>query len=109
MRAAPAVNMSASIRLRRRTFLGVAGAVALSACKSKGAPSDAPKEGAMALPPPNASTMPRRALGKTGVEVSLVGLGGYHVGNVKDDAEAVRMVQTAIDRGLNHPHRFGIV
>jgi aryl-alcohol dehydrogenase-like predicted oxidoreductase len=40
-------------------------------------------------------------LGNTGVSVSMVGLGGYHIGSVKDDAEAVRMVRTALDRGLN--------
>lgn len=44
--------------------------------------------------------IPRRQLGKTGVEVSLVGLGGYHLGIVKDDADALKMVHSAIDRGL---------
>src|SRR5436190_17465692 len=83
----------------RRAFLG--GALALTACK-KTAPKDAPKEGATGLAPANvtASQMPQRVLGKTGVKVSLVGLGGYHIGIPKEDEEAIRIVRTAIDRGV---------
>ena len=83
----------------RRAFLG--GALALAACK-KTPPRDAPKEGQAGLaPPPTTSTqMPQRPLGQTGVKVSLIGLGGYHLGIPKDDAEAVRIIRTAIDRGV---------
>jgi aryl-alcohol dehydrogenase-like predicted oxidoreductase len=45
--------------------------------------------------------IPRRRLGKTGLKVSIVGLGGWHMGIQKDPAESVRLVQTAIDRGIN--------
>src|SRR5262245_7484762 len=41
-----------------------------------------------------------RTLGKTGESVSLIGLGGHHVGRPKEDAEAVRLVRTAVDRGI---------
>ena len=44
--------------------------------------------------------MPTRPFGKTGEEVSLLGLGGYHVGVVKDDEEAVRLVRESIDLGV---------
>jgi aryl-alcohol dehydrogenase-like predicted oxidoreductase len=44
--------------------------------------------------------MPRRNLGATGLSVSIVGLGGFHIGMPKDDAEAIRMIRTAIDRGV---------
>lgn len=47
------------------------------------------------------ATMPRRALGKTGVNVSIVGLGGYHLGLVKEEAEAIRIVRSALDRGVS--------
>jgi aryl-alcohol dehydrogenase-like predicted oxidoreductase len=85
--------------LLRRSFLG--GMVALAACK-KAAPRDAPKEGTVPLAPPDVTKneMPQRTLGKTGVKVSLVGLGGYHIGIPKDDGEAVRIIRTAIDRGV---------
>jgi predicted aldo/keto reductase-like oxidoreductase len=42
-----------------------------------------------------------RKLGRTGEEVSLVGVGGYHIGAVKDEGEAIKIVRTAIDRGIN--------
>jgi aryl-alcohol dehydrogenase-like predicted oxidoreductase len=45
--------------------------------------------------------MPRRRLGRTGVEVSLLGLGGYHLGLAPDEATAIRIVRTAIDHGLD--------
>lgn len=41
-----------------------------------------------------------RRLGKTGEKVSLVGLGGYHLGKVKEEAEAVKIARSAIDRGV---------
>jgi len=49
---------------------------------------------------PAGAVMPRRPLGRTGVEVSLVGLGGFHLDKAKDDETATRIVRTAIDHGL---------
>lgn len=45
--------------------------------------------------------MPMRTLGKTGEKVSLLCLGGFHVGTIKEDDEAVRFVRQAIDMGVN--------
>ena len=46
--------------------------------------------------------MPRRRLGRTGVEVSLIGLGGWHLGFKKMDEElSIRIIRTAIDNGIN--------
>jgi aryl-alcohol dehydrogenase-like predicted oxidoreductase len=44
--------------------------------------------------------MPKRRLGRTGVDISAIGLGGSHIGKPTDDAEAVRIVRTAVDRGV---------
>ena len=44
--------------------------------------------------------IPRRPLGRTGVEVSALALGGYHLGLVKTQREAVRIVQEAFDAGV---------
>ncbi|MDX2151355.1 MAG: aldo/keto reductase [Bryobacteraceae bacterium] len=46
-------------------------------------------------------TIGRRALGRTGVEVSMLGLGGHHIG-VKDlsDGEAERLIRAAVDAGI---------
>jgi len=45
--------------------------------------------------------IPMRALGKTGLMVSALGLGGYHLGSAKDLAEAKRIVDEAIGGGIN--------
>ncbi|MBA4187280.1 MAG: aldo/keto reductase [Planctomycetaceae bacterium] len=44
--------------------------------------------------------VPTRPLGKTGVNVSILCLGGWHIGDVKDKAEAVKIMHTAIDEGV---------
>ncbi|HSO33506.1 MAG TPA: aldo/keto reductase [Labilithrix sp.] len=101
-----------STRLARRTFLGAAGAaVALAACKTRSSSSEeppkgpqpgAPQEGRIATPDAATSkaTMPMRQLGKTGVAVSMVGLGGFHIGMQKEEAESIRIIRSAIDRGI---------
>jgi predicted aldo/keto reductase-like oxidoreductase len=45
--------------------------------------------------------MPYRKLGRTGENVSLLGIRGAHLRKPKTDAEAVRIVRTAIDNGVN--------
>ena len=45
--------------------------------------------------------MPTRALGRTGERVSMLGLGGSHIGKPRlTSREAVRIIRTAIDGGL---------
>jgi predicted aldo/keto reductase-like oxidoreductase len=41
-----------------------------------------------------------RRLGRTGVAVSLVGLGGFHMGTQASEDESVRIVRTAVDGGI---------
>ncbi len=45
--------------------------------------------------------LPQRALGRTGVNVSIICLGGWHIGSVKDEQEAIRIMHAAIDEGIN--------
>src|SRR4030088_500314 len=35
-----------------------------------------------------------------GVPVSAIGFGGYHLGLIKDESEAIRLLQAAIDGGI---------
>jgi aryl-alcohol dehydrogenase-like predicted oxidoreductase len=41
-----------------------------------------------------------RNLGGTGVEVSLIGIGGSHIGDQKSADESIRIIRTGIDRGI---------
>lgn len=45
------------------------------------------------------SGLPRRPLGKTGEKVSIVGLGGWHIGSIPE-AEAVSIMHEAVDEGM---------
>ena len=45
--------------------------------------------------------IPRRPLGRTGVEVSIIGVGGADIGKYKNEQEAIRIVHEAIDAGIN--------
>src|SRR5205085_2279073 len=40
-------------------------------------------------------------LGRTGEKVSAIGLGGYHIGEPKDEQESLRLIRAAIDGGIN--------
>jgi aryl-alcohol dehydrogenase-like predicted oxidoreductase len=42
-----------------------------------------------------------RTLGRTGQKVSVVGLGGYHLGKQSDPGESIRIIRTGIDEGIN--------
>ncbi len=44
--------------------------------------------------------IPYRSLGSTGEKVSIVGLGGFHLGR-PDEPESIRIVRAAIDKGIN--------
>lgn len=49
----------------------------------------------------SATGLPTRVLGRTGQRVSIICLGGWHIGAVKDDKEAIRIMHAAIDEGVN--------
>jgi aryl-alcohol dehydrogenase-like predicted oxidoreductase len=72
----------------RRKFLETTGAAITSASALSGPTSD---QGAI----------PRRPLGNTGVQVSIIGVGGYHLGSADGLDEARLIVDTAIDAGIN--------
>jgi aryl-alcohol dehydrogenase-like predicted oxidoreductase len=96
----------------RRTFLGLGAVLGLAAChKPEGAhatlgaakPAAPPEPAApkFAPPPPLPGPVPKRQLGATGVEVSILGVGGYHLGQVSTFEEASRIVSEALDAGVN--------
>src|SRR3989475_12109388 len=60
---------------------------------------------ALAAPPQHSSDVrngiPYRRLGRTEEMVSLIGVGGYHLGRQADEQETIRIVRTAVDSGIN--------
>ena len=49
---------------------------------------------------PTSTEMIYRPLGRTGEKVSAIGLGGHHIGRPKDPAEGIRIIRSAVDRGI---------
>ena len=90
----------------RRTILQTAATLALTA-KSVLA-NDKQAGGALPGPVPEGkykipagAQVSRRPLGKTGEQVSVIGLGGYHLGLAHDENVAVQLVRRALDHGVN--------
>ncbi|MBA3833195.1 MAG: aldo/keto reductase [Chthoniobacterales bacterium] len=47
------------------------------------------------------SGIPYRTLGSTGERVSLIGIGGSHIGRQKEDSESIEIIRAALDHGIN--------
>lgn len=56
---------------------------------------------ATSIPRGGTGDVPYRTLGRSGEKVSLLGLGGYHIGIQNTEAESIRIIRTAIDSGIN--------
>jgi len=68
--------------------------------KSTGAAPPSPGPHAPKDPDLGAGEIPKRPLGKTGLTVSAIGMGGHHLGDCQSVNEAVGMVHQAIDYGI---------
>jgi len=82
----------------RRTFLAgsiEAAAAALLARAAVAAPAPA-----LTDPGERRGDMLHRPLGSTGVMVSAIGLGGFHIGQQADEMESIRIIRAAVDRGI---------
>jgi predicted aldo/keto reductase-like oxidoreductase len=49
----------------------------------------------------NENGIPYRKLGRTGERVSIVGLGGYHIGMQSDEQDSIKIIRAALDGGIN--------
>ena len=78
----------------RREFLGMTAASLVMAGSLSGATKPDAK-------PDTRNGIPYRTLGRSGEKVSLIGLGGYHLGSQSDPNESVRIIRTGIDEGIN--------
>ena len=48
----------------------------------------------------NSNGIPTRPLGKTGVDVSILGLGGAHIAMIEKDDDAIYLMHAAMDAGM---------
>src|SRR5512146_963318 len=80
----------------RRDFLGRVAVGIAGITGSNIAPSAMEK----ALAATKSQGMIYRTLGRSGERVSLLGLGGYHIGTHPSEQEDIRIVRTAIDNGV---------
>src|SRR5437660_1174051 len=78
----------------RREFLGMTAASLLMAGSLSGATKPDTR-------PDTRNGIPYRTLGRSGEKVSVIGLGGYHLGNQSDPEESIRIIRTGIDEGIN--------
>jgi predicted aldo/keto reductase-like oxidoreductase len=80
--------MSLDLGLPRRGFLTSLSLAALAA-------------GRLSAADEGSGEMIYRKLGRTGERVSAIGLGGYHIGVPADEQASIRLIRSAIDRGIN--------
>lgn len=85
-------------QIDRRTFVKntVAGAVVGGMSVAMGHATDL-----LAARATKEEPIPTRRLGKTGAVVTIIGLPGWHIGRMRDESVAVRMIHHALDRGIN--------
>jgi predicted aldo/keto reductase-like oxidoreductase len=76
--------------MSRRGFLGFAAASIFLAQAGPQAPASESRAG-----------IPYRTLGRSREKVSLIGLGGYHLGKQADPQESIRIIRTGLDEGVN--------
>lgn len=100
------------MEINRRNFLQTASlsglAAGLAASEGFFKPLLAEQESAQAqasgAAPQNATRsgeMIYKTLGRTNEKVSAIGLGGHHIGRQKDEQESIKIIHSAIDRGIN--------
>jgi predicted aldo/keto reductase-like oxidoreductase len=90
--------------LTRRRFLQATAGTALvtvaprAGGQAGGAPTGKVPQGKYKIPA--GAQLPRRELGRTGERVSILGLGGYHLG-FPTEQDSIRLVRMALDHGMN--------
>lgn len=95
MENSPSPQPADHSKFDRRGFLGataVAGLGMLAGCGDDNKPKPV-----TAVTP---GTMPLRELGSTGIKVSAIGLGGFHIGSQSTEEESIKIIRSAIDGGI---------
>ena len=85
----PTPDAAGTIISRREFLAFAAGSVFLGHADRK-SPQSESKNG-----------IPYRILGRTREQVSIIGLGGYHLGKQANPEESIRIIRTGLDEGVN--------
>jgi len=87
------MDQPAYARFDRRTFVRAAAAsIAAQQMLAANLRADSPAEN---------NGMVYRQLGRTGERVSVIGLGGFHIGHSSiSEADSIQLIRQAIDRGI---------
>jgi predicted aldo/keto reductase-like oxidoreductase len=88
--SASRTHEGADSSVTRRGFLGFAAASIFLARPDQKVPRSESRNG-----------IPYRTMGRSGERVSLIGLGGYHLGKQPDAQESIRIIRTGLDEGIN--------
>jgi predicted aldo/keto reductase-like oxidoreductase len=86
----PIAHDAADANISRRGFLGFAAASIFLA-----------HAGEQSVRSESSNGIPYRTLGRSREKVSIIGLGGYHLGKQADPQESIRIIRTGLDEGVN--------
>jgi predicted aldo/keto reductase-like oxidoreductase len=92
---------NSEVNMKRREFLGAMTATAAATLVYSHSSAG---QSLLSLERPKETIrgdMRYRQLGSTKEEVSLIGLGGHHIGRQKDEKDSIKIIRTAIDAGIN--------
>jgi predicted aldo/keto reductase-like oxidoreductase len=84
----------------RRDFLKLSVSVAAAAASLSVERSAVADTAMQTSPSTRKGDMLYRSLGSTGERVSVIGLGGHHIGRPSDEQESIRIIRRAIDHGI---------
>jgi aryl-alcohol dehydrogenase-like predicted oxidoreductase len=90
--------MASKLDWNRRKFMKGAAILGAVPLISGGSMAQPQKDQSQSVP---SGEVPKKPLGRTGVQVSALGLGGYHLGSAETDQAANEIVAKAIDHGIN--------
>jgi aryl-alcohol dehydrogenase-like predicted oxidoreductase len=105
-------NQNSRADLSRRLFLksaAMSSAASVIAAKATAQSSNDPKHPNPVIPnfageygeTLGEFQVPKRPMGKTGLQVSILGMGGYHLGTAAGQPEVTNMIAKALDHGIN--------
>ncbi len=93
--------MGGPFEMSRRRFMTGTAAVGAAAFAAQSGAVSGPASASPQEPGKSLSEIPKRPMGKTGLQCSVIGMGGYHLGSVEQEKDAMNMVAKAMDLGVN--------